>query len=78
MKKSLVECVWLFLVKAFKGFNIAHLVTSGGLDVEMFEMKERQECHKVDFSRIGLFLFYLQTEDFEGVIERTSAIHIYR
>ncbi|MCW8331880.1 VOC family protein [Photobacterium sp. SDRW27] len=56
----------------FKGFNIAHLVTTDGIGVELFEMKERQERHEVDFSRIGIFHFSLQTDDFQGVIERTE------
>ncbi|MDO6428335.1 VOC family protein [Thalassotalea sp. 1_MG-2023] len=57
----------------FKGFNIAHLVTTDGIGVELFEMKDRQERHPVDFSRIGIFHFCLQTDDFESVIERTKA-----
>lgn len=56
----------------FKGFNIAHLVTTDGIGVELFEMKKRQERHEVDFSRIGIFHFCLQTKDFNGVIERTE------
>lgn len=35
-------------------------------------MKERQDRHEVDFSRIGIFHFCLQTDDFHGVIERTE------
>ncbi|MEZ8104434.1 VOC family protein [Vibrio cortegadensis] len=64
-------CVAVF-GEGFKGFNIAHLVTSDGIGVELFEMKERQERHNVDFSRIGIFHFCLQTDDFPGVIERTK------
>jgi len=56
----------------FKGFNISHLVTTDGIGVELFEMKEREERHEVDFSRIGIFHFCLQTDDFHGVIERTE------
>jgi len=56
----------------FKGFNISHLVTTDGIGVELFEMKERQDRHEVDFSRIGIFHFCLQTDDFHGVIERTE------
>ncbi|NOH95518.1 VOC family protein [Vibrio sp. 99-70-13A1] len=52
----------------FKGFNIAHLVTTDGIGVELFEMKERQERHEVDFSRLGIFHFCLQTDDFESTI----------
>ncbi|HCM1079397.1 TPA: VOC family protein [Vibrio parahaemolyticus] len=65
-------CIAVF-GKGFKGFNIAHLVTSDGIGLELFEMKERQERHEVDFSRIGIFHFCLQTDDFEGAIKRTEA-----
>ncbi|RTR35889.1 VOC family protein [Shewanella canadensis] len=64
-------CVAVF-GEGFKGFNIAHLVTTDGIGIELFEMKERAERHEVDFSRIGIFHFCLQTEDFDGVIERTE------
>ncbi|PSV48205.1 VOC family protein [Photobacterium indicum] len=64
-------CVAVF-GEGFKGFNIAHLVTTDGIGIELFEMKERQERHEVDFSRIGIFHFCLQTDDFHGVIERTK------
>ncbi|MEZ9849852.1 VOC family protein [Vibrio breoganii] len=64
-------CIAVF-GEGFKGFNIAHLVTSDGIGVEMFEMKERQERHEVDFSRLGIFHFCLQTGDFEGAIARTE------
>ncbi len=63
-------CIAVF-GEGFKGFNIAHLVTSDGIGLELFEMKERQERHEVDFSRIGIFHFCLQTDDFEGAIKRT-------
>ena len=64
-------CIAVF-GEGFKGFNIAHLVTSDGIGVELFEMKERQERHEVDFSRIGIFHFCLQTDDLAGVIERVE------
>ncbi len=64
-------CIAVF-GEGFKGFNIAHLVTSDGIGVELFEMKERQERHEVDFSRLGIFHFCLQTDDFAGAIERTE------
>ncbi|WP_279152618.1 VOC family protein [Photobacterium iliopiscarium] len=56
----------------FKGFNIAHLLTKDGIGFELFEMKDRQQRHEVDFSRIGIFHFCLQTDDFHGVIVRTE------
>ncbi|ADN76451.1 Glyoxalase/bleomycin resistance protein/dioxygenase [Ferrimonas balearica DSM 9799] len=63
-------CIAVF-GEGFEGFNIAHLLTSDGIGVELFEMKNRQERHEVDFSRIGIFHFSLETDDFEGVIEKT-------
>ncbi|ELA8260767.1 VOC family protein [Vibrio alginolyticus] len=66
-------CIAVF-GEGFKGFNIAHLVTSDGIGLELFEMKEHQERHEVDFSRIGIFHFCLQTDDFEGAIKRTEAL----
>ena len=56
----------------FKGFNIAHLVTEDGVGFELFEMKERQEKHIVDFTKIGIFHFSLKSDDFQGVIDRTE------
>ena len=55
----------------FESFNIAHLLTSDGIGVELFEMKNRQQRHEVDFNRIGIFHFSLETDDFESVIEKT-------
>ncbi|MDF9401704.1 VOC family protein [Vibrio sp. 1180_3] len=66
-------CIAVF-GEGFKGFNIAHLVTNDGIGFELFEMKERAEKHEVDFSRIGIFHFCLQTDDFHGVIERTEKL----
>ncbi len=64
-------CIAVF-GEGFKGFNIAHLVTTDGIGVELFEMKERDERHHVDFSRLGIFHFCLQTDDFEGVMKKTE------
>ncbi|MGY0218378.1 VOC family protein [Endozoicomonadaceae bacterium StTr2] len=64
-------CIAVF-GEGFKGFNIAHLVTTDGIGVELFEMKERQERHEVDFSRLGIFHFCLQTDDFDAVIEKVE------
>lgn len=66
-------CIAVF-GQGFKGFNIAHLVTTDGIGVELFEMKERQDYHEVDFSRIGIFHFCLQTDDFHDVIERAERL----
>ena len=64
-------CVAVF-GEGFKGFNIAHLVTEDGIGVELFEMKNREEKHNVDFSKIGIFHFCLQTDDFQGVIDKVE------
>jgi catechol 2,3-dioxygenase-like lactoylglutathione lyase family enzyme len=56
----------------FEGFNIAHLVTKNGIGVELFEMKKREERHMVDFTKIGIFHFCLQSDDFQGVIDRVG------
>ncbi|GHA50184.1 VOC family protein [Photobacterium aphoticum] len=64
-------CIEVF-GEGFKGFNIAHLVTKDGVGFEMFEMVDHQERHRVDFSRIGLFHFSLQSDDFEATIERVE------
>lgn len=64
-------CVAVF-GEGFKGFNIAHLVTTDGIGIELFEMKERAERHDLDFSRLGIFHFCLQTDDFESVMQKTE------
>ncbi|NVD08743.1 VOC family protein [Vibrio sp. JPW-9-11-11] len=64
-------CIAVF-GEGFKGFNIAHLVTTDGIGVELFEMKQRDERHVVDFKRLGIFHFCLQTDDFESVMAKTE------
>ena len=65
-------CVAVF-GEGFKGFNIAHLVTEDGIGVELFEMKDREDKQNVvDFSQIGIFHFCLQTNDFQGVIDKVE------
>jgi len=64
-------CIAVF-GEGFKGFNIAHLVTKDGIGFELFEMKEREERHTVDFSKIGIFHFCLETDDFHGVIKKVE------
>jgi len=55
-------CIAVF-GEGFKGFSIAHLVTQDGIGFELFEMQERSDRHPVDFSRIGIFHFCLQTDE---------------
>jgi len=64
-------CIAVF-GRGFGGFNIAHLVTEDGIGVEMFEMKKREERHVVDFTKIGIFHFSLQSDDFQGVVDRVE------
>ncbi|WP_206485306.1 VOC family protein [Thalassotalea sp. G2M2-11] len=64
-------CIAVF-GKGFEGFNIAHLVTTDGIGVELFEMKNRDERHDLNFSRLGIFHFCLQTDDFETVMKNTE------
>lgn len=42
-------CIAVF-GEGFAGFNIAHLATTDGIGVELFEMKQRQERHHVEFA----------------------------
>ena len=65
-------CIAVF-GEGFKGFNIAHLVTTDGIGVELFEMKQRDERHDLNFARLGIFHFCLQTGDFETVMQKTEA-----
>ena len=58
--------------KGFESFNIAHMVTTDGIGVELFEMKHRDERHDLNFNRLGIFHFCLQTDDFETVMEKTE------
>ena len=64
-------CITVF-GEGFKGFNIAHHVTEDGVGFELFEMKEREERHHVDFSKIGIFHFSLETDDFQEVIDKVE------
>jgi catechol 2,3-dioxygenase-like lactoylglutathione lyase family enzyme len=64
-------CIAVF-GRGFEGFNIAHLVTEDGIGLELFEMKNRQDRHVVDFTKIGIFHFCLQSDDFQGVIDRVE------
>lgn len=62
-------CIAVF-GEGFKGFNIAHLITADEIGFELFEMNDREEKHNVNFAQIGIFHFCLQTDYFEGVIEK--------
>lgn len=64
-------CVAVF-GEGFEEFNIAHLLTTDGIGIELFEMKNREKRHNVDFNRVGIFHFCLQTDDFENVMKKTE------
>ena len=64
-------CIAVF-GEGFKGFNIAHLLTTDGIGVELFEMNDREQRHEVNFARLGIFHFCLQTDDFERVMTKTE------
>jgi catechol 2,3-dioxygenase-like lactoylglutathione lyase family enzyme len=64
-------CIAVF-GQGFKDLNIAHLLTTDGIGVELFEMKKHQERHNVDFTRLGVFHFCLQTDHFARAIARTE------
>lgn len=64
-------CIAVF-GEGFEGFNIAHLVTTDGIGVELFEMKNRDERHDLNFARLGIFHFCLQTDNFETVMAKTE------
>lgn len=64
-------CIAVF-GEGFKGFNIAHLVTTDGVGFELFEMQDREQKHTVDFTKIGLFHFSLETDDFHSVIKKVQ------
>lgn len=55
----------------FKSFKIAHLMTSDGIGIELFEMKMKEENkHNVNFTKIGIFHFCLQVNNFEKTIKK--------
>jgi len=43
-----------------EGFNITRFVTTEGIVVELFEMKNREERHEVNFNRVGIFHFFFK------------------
>ena len=51
-------------------FKIAHLVTSNGIGIELFEFKENDEHFKFDYLKIGLFHFCVQDPDIEGLVQK--------
>lgn len=63
-------CIAVF-GKGFESFDIAHLMSDEGIGIELFSMKNKKEkIHQVDFNKIGIFHYCLQTNDFEGTINK--------
>ncbi|MBZ4684073.1 MAG: hypothetical protein PWP46_2219 [Fusobacteriaceae bacterium] len=57
--------------KGYDDFKIAHLVTSDGIGIELFEFKQNNK-EKPIFNHVptGLFHFCVQDPDIEGLIEK--------
>ncbi len=57
--------------KGYENFKIAHMVTSDGVGIELFEFKQNTGERSV-FNHIpsGLFHFSVQDPDLEGLVER--------
>jgi len=41
--------------------------------IELFEIEECAELHEMNFSPLPIFHFYLQTDDFKGVMKGTES-----
>ena len=57
----------------FHTFKIAHLVTSDGIGIEMFEFENPEPFGEFNFSRAGVFHFSIQDPDIEGMVEKIVA-----
>ncbi len=60
--------------KGYEDFKIAHMVTSDGIGIELFEFKQNTEERPV-FNHVptGLFHFSVQDPDLEGLVEKIVA-----
>ena len=55
-------------------FKIAHMVTSDGIGVELFEFHNNEGNNdKFEFWKTGLFHFSIQDPDIEGMVEKIVA-----
>lgn len=60
--------------EGYEDFRIAHMVTSDGIGIEMFEFKQNdKEKANFVYQNTGLFHFAIQDPDIEGLIERIVA-----
>ena len=66
-------CVAVF-GEGFNEFNIAHLVTSDGIGIELFQMLGHEDKHDLNFKRLGIFHFCLQSDDFDGTIKKVEQL----
>ncbi|MGL4623822.1 MAG: VOC family protein [Culicoidibacterales bacterium] len=58
----------------YGGFDIAHLVTSDGIGIELFAFKDYVKPeNNLDFRQIGVFHFSVQDPDIEGMVEKIVA-----
>lgn len=58
----------------YESFRIAHMVTSDGIGIELFEFKgNNKEKQPFQFVNTGLFHFAVQDPDIEGLIEKIVA-----
>lgn len=60
--------------KGYEDFKIAHMVTSNGIGVEMFEFKQNEGERPVfNHVKTGLFHFSIQDPDIEGLVAKIVA-----
>ena len=60
--------------KGHGDFKIAHMVTSNGIGIELFEfINNDKEKRPFEFKNTGLFHFSVQDPDIEGLIEKIVA-----
>ena len=60
--------------EGYQEFRIAHLVTSDGIGIEMFEFKNNDGKRKeFQFANTGLFHFSVQDPNIEDLIEKIVA-----
>ena len=57
----------------YESFKIAHMVTSDGIGIELFEFKDSEPFGEFNFKRTGLFHFSVQDPDLEGLVEKIVA-----
>ncbi len=57
--------------EGYGGFKIAHMVTSNGIGIELFEFdNSSKEKEEFNFTRTGVFHFCVQDPDVEGLVKK--------